>query len=81
MMLKWIIVVIVFVGDVPVDRRVLWLDPDKVTTQSECRGWADKLVNVGKENDAEVWAECIEVKRDVKPQKAPLGVPGTERKA
>ena len=75
MTLKWLIVVLVFAGDIPMDRKVFLLDPDVTKTEADCRGDLEKLRFAAKEASVDLWADCIEVKR-APPGK---GAPGTEK--
>lgn len=78
--MKWLIVAIAFVGDVPINSKIFTLDPAEVQTAERCQKDADDLIARGKERGVEIWAACLEVKRDVKPQSHPGGEPGTEQR-
>lgn len=66
MTLKWIIVAVLFAGEVPVNSKLFALDPDKVKTEAECRKVVEELAEEVKKAEAELWATCVQVKRPVK---------------
>lgn len=71
MIVKWVIVAVVFAGEVPIQRHVLFFDPDVVKTEADCNAKIAELKTLNQL--ADIWAKCLEVKRDAKPQRAPPG--------
>lgn len=76
--MKWLIVAILFVGDTPVNSKIFPLDPGSYKTLADCEKELADFKAEAKENKADVWAACIEVKRDGKSNPLP-SVPGTKR--
>jgi hypothetical protein len=83
MIVKWIIVALAFVGDVPTNSRIFLLDPDIVKSEADCRAEIEKLAVSAKKHDVDLWAECIEIKRSPPPMRddGPKGEPGTEQRS
>lgn len=62
--MTWIIVAIFFIGDAPMNSKLFALDPEQVKTQAECRVELAKLLEIAKKREADMWAECVEVKHE-----------------
>jgi hypothetical protein len=77
--MKWLIVAALFMGDVPLNLKAFALDPENVKTAADCQRELDAMQKEAKALSADIWGACVEVKRDVKPQSAPRGEPGTEQ--
>lgn len=82
MTIKWIIVALAFVGDVPTNSRIFLLDPEVVKSEADCRAEIAKLAEAAKARSVDLWAECIEVRRAPPPMRdGPSGEPGTEQRS
>lgn len=80
MIIKWIIVAIAFHGLFPTNSKIFTLDPERYATASDCQKEADDLRAKGAEKGVEIWAVCLEVKRE--PTKSNWkGEPGTEQRS
>lgn len=61
MILKWSIALVLFVGDMPVEKHLLVLDPEKTKTSADCAAAVDALKHEAAKAGMGLWAKCIEV--------------------
>lgn len=74
--MTWFLLVLIFRSGVLVDYNVFF-----GTSEAECREAKDLALATPVRPPLALWGECFEIKRDVKPQVHPKGVPGTEQRS
>lgn len=68
-MIKIIMVVIAFAGEVPVTSKIFTMPLDKDLAYYEAE--RVEMAKAGAVHGVEVWTACLEVKREMKPQADP----------
>lgn len=63
MILKWCVVVVLLMGDVPLHRQLFLFDPEEVKTEADCQKLVAELIeNVKKERPGvTVKAKCVDI--------------------
>lgn len=67
--MKIIMIVIAFMGDVPVGSKIFNMPIEK--DLAYCEAERIEVAKAGEARGVEIWSACLEVKRDVKPQAKP----------
>jgi hypothetical protein len=75
--MKWLVVVVLFFGDVPTSSKIFRLDPERVKTAADCEVERFEMMELAAKMKADAWMACVEVQRPP----AAKGEPGTEERS